>query len=243
MFFDEYPRFYETSQTTPDRGRLNLRYEAIFAENREIFEGARVLDIASHDGRWSLAALACGAQSVVGIEARPYLVEYSNDTLAQYGFSPERFTFITGDIYETLEKQTFEVDVVLCLGFLYHTLRYNELLHGIRSANPRHVIIDTISPSMLGNRPNVFVKPEGFVRESNAVADDYAYGDRTVVGQPNLKAIQVMARTYGFEVERLSDWDGLVRDNPGLEGVDDYARRLRQTIRCTDARVAAGSDA
>src|SRR6476661_8939613 len=71
MFFDKYPRFYETSQTTATRGRLNLRYEAIFAENRDIFAGAKVLDIASHDGRWSLAALECGAASVIGIEARP----------------------------------------------------------------------------------------------------------------------------------------------------------------------------
>ena len=57
MFFDAYPRFYETSKTSASRGRLNLRYEAIFGENADVFRGARVLDIASHDGRWSLAAL------------------------------------------------------------------------------------------------------------------------------------------------------------------------------------------
>ena len=35
MFFDRYPRFYGTSRTAPSSGRLNLRYEAIFAENIE----------------------------------------------------------------------------------------------------------------------------------------------------------------------------------------------------------------
>src|SRR4249919_1385884 len=74
MFFDDYPRFAETSRTAASMDRLNLRYEAIFAENRDILDGARVLDIASHDGRWSLAALATGARSVVGVEARPGLV-------------------------------------------------------------------------------------------------------------------------------------------------------------------------
>ena len=56
-FFDQYPRFYETSETFAYPSRLNLRHEAIFAENTDIFEGRRVLDIASHGGRWSFAAL------------------------------------------------------------------------------------------------------------------------------------------------------------------------------------------
>jgi len=73
-FFDQYPRFYDTSETFAYPSRLNLRHEAIFGENTDIFEGRRVLDIASHDGRWSFAALQAGAASVVGIEGRPELV-------------------------------------------------------------------------------------------------------------------------------------------------------------------------
>ena len=33
---------------------MNERYEALFASNRDVFDGARVLDLASHDGRYSL---------------------------------------------------------------------------------------------------------------------------------------------------------------------------------------------
>src|SRR5215469_18424573 len=73
-FFERFPRFYLSSSTAATSARLNLRYEAIFGENRDIFAGASVLDLASHDGRWSLAALATGARSVIGIEARPELV-------------------------------------------------------------------------------------------------------------------------------------------------------------------------
>jgi Methyltransferase domain len=234
MFFDEHPRFYETSQTTPGRGRLNLRYEAIFGENRDIFAGARVLDIASHDGRWSLAALACGAQSVVGIEARPELVAHSVQNLTHYGYRPDRFQFLAGDVLDMFDKHQFDVDVVLCLGYLYHTLRYNELMHGIRASNPRHLIIDTVSPLMMRNFAAIPVKTEKHQRESNAVADRYSHGDRVMVGLPNLRAIQTMVQAYEFRVDRLSDWDGLVRDNPDLEGVDDYARHIRVTIRCAD---------
>src|SRR4051795_7628198 len=73
-FFERFPRFYETSETSSFPWRLNLRHEAIFGEDGDLFAGARVLDVASHDGRWSLAALEAGAASVLGIEARPDLV-------------------------------------------------------------------------------------------------------------------------------------------------------------------------
>lgn len=245
MFFDRYPRFYETSQTTATRGRLNLRYEAIFAENRDIFAGAKVLDIASHDGRWSLAALESGAESVIGIEARPELVAHAEQTLGQYGWGLDRCTFITADVFGALAKESFDVDVVICLGFLYHTLRFNELLHGIRAVNPRHVIIDSASPVMMRPNPLMFVKTERHEHERNAVSDEYSEGESVLVGQPNLKAMAVMARAYDFEVEHVSDWRGLLRDNPDLVAlgdVADYVRGTRATIRWADSRRVSRED-
>jgi hypothetical protein len=232
MFFKDYPRFYETSHTSPYRGRLNLRYDAIFGENRDIFQGARVLDIASHDGRWSLAALASGARSVIGIEPRPDLVQHASDNLAHYGYAPDRFSFITGDVFDVFQERDLDVDVVMCLGFLYHTLRYGELLHGIRQANPRHFLIDTVSQAMMRRGAVVNVRAEHVEREGNAVSDVYSEGETTLIGMPNLRAITTMVGAYGFGVERLSDWGGLIRDNPKLKGVGDYARQHRVTIRC-----------
>lgn len=233
-FFDDYPRFYETSRTAASTGRLNLRYDAIFGQNRDIFAGAKVLDIASHDGRWSLAALACGAESVIGIEARPELAVHAAENLERYGFGTERYSFITGDINQVFDKQSFDVDVVLCLGFLYHTLRYNELLSGIRRANPRHVLIDTQARMMLGKDPIVYLQLENANKQGDAVADEFTYGKSVLSGRPNLEAIRTMVSAYGFEVERLSDWGGLLRDNPDLDGASDYAAQKRMTIRCVD---------
>jgi hypothetical protein len=233
-FFEQYPRFYQTSGTGLTAARLNLRYEAIFGENRDIFAGASVIDIASHDGRWSLAALATGARSVVGIEPRPELVDAATENLAQYGYGADRARFITGDAHEVLRTQSLEADVVLCLGFLYHTLRYNELLDGIRRTGARHLIIDTFSPFMMQPTSNVNVVTEYADEEGKAVADAYSHGPKVLVGRPNLAAIHTMVKAYDYELERLSDWAGLIRDNTGAVDCDDYANRQRITARCVD---------
>jgi SAM-dependent methyltransferase len=237
-FFEQFPRFYWTSSTAPTTARLNLRYEAILAENRDIFEGASVLDLASHDGRWSLAALATGARSVVGIEARPELVAAATENLAAYGYGADRVRFVTGDMHQLLSTQDFEADVVLCLGFLYHTLRYNELLDGIRRTNARHLIIDTFSPHMMEPVPNVNVITEDADEEGKAAADSYTHGAAVLVGRPNLAAIRTMLGAYGYRVERLSDWAGLLRDNPGSENCGDYANGERITVRCASTAPA-----
>jgi len=237
-FFEQFPQFYRTSSTAPTTARLNLRYEAIFGENRDIFAGASVLDLASHDGRWSLAALATGARSVIGIEARPELVQAATENLGEYGYGADRVRFVTGDVHEVLNTPDFEADVVLCLGFLYHTLRYNELLAGIRRTNARYLIIDTFSPHMMGPVPNVNVIIEDADEQGKAAADTYTHGPSVLVGRPNLAAIRTMLGAYGYRVERLSDWAGLLRDNPGTENCDDYANGKRITVRCVDAKAA-----
>jgi len=240
-FFEQFPRFYVTSSTGLTTGRLNLRYEAIVGENRDLFEGASVIDLASHDGRWSLAALAAGARSVTGIEARPELVKAATENLAEYGYGPDRVRFVAGDVHEVLNAQDLEADVVMCLGFLYHTLRYNELLHGIRRTGARHLIIDTFSPHMTAPVPNVNVITEDAAEEGKAAADTFTSGPSVLVGRPNLAAIQTMVAAYGYRVERLCDWAGLLRDNPGTDNCGDYANGRRITVRCVSANAAPGA--
>jgi hypothetical protein len=238
-FFEQFPRFYYwTSSTAPTTARLNLRYEAVFGENRDIFEGASVLDLASHDGRWSLAALATGARSVIGIEARPELVKAATEILGEYGYGADRVRFVAGDVHEVLKTQDFEADVVLCLGFLYHTLRYNELLYGIRRTNARYLIIDTFSPYMMRPVPNVNVITEHANEQGKAAADTYTHGPLVLVGRPNLAAIRTMLGAYGYRGERLSDWVGLLRDNPRTDNCGDYTNGRRITVRCVDAKAA-----
>ena len=232
MFFDKHPRFYETSRTAAHRGRLNLRYEAIFAENRDIFEGAHVIDIASHDGRWSFAALQTGAAEVFGIEARDDLVDAARENLAYYGVDASRYRIVAGDVFDVLGREQGPVDVVLCLGFLYHTLRYPELMCRFRDLAPRHLIIDTFLAAGRTAKPAVHLFTERTKRESNAVVDPFSHGNRTLVGWPSLTGLEALVEAYGFAVERYSDWGSLVRDNPDLGNVTDYAEGRRITARC-----------
>ena len=76
-FFERFDRFYETSTTGTiakaggRSQRLARRWQAIVACNAAIFRDAKVLDIASHDGRWSMAALDAGARHVIGVRRAP----------------------------------------------------------------------------------------------------------------------------------------------------------------------------
>jgi hypothetical protein len=221
--------FYETSRTTPDWWRLNLRHEAIFTANQDLFAGARVLDIASHDGRWSLAALEAGAASVVGIEARADLVDHASASLSGLGIDDSRYRFVAGDVFEVMADERIEVDLVLCLGFLYHTLRYPELYARMRQTGARHLIVDTEIAE--GRRANVRIAKEQVLRQGNAVADEFSYGDHTLIGRPSVAAMRILGRANGYELERLSDWPGLLRDNPEATHVSDYRSGGRTTVR------------
>lgn len=230
MFFDAFPRFYETSGTRDPKGRINLRYEAIFAQNADVFQGARVLDIASHDGRWSLAALCTGAAEVIGVEAREGLVQAARENLDLYA-KGRRFDFRAGDVFEVLAREHFQVDVVLCLGFLYHTLRYNELMRRIRDLEPRYLILDTAVEGHV-KRPYVLLRRDGTKRSRAAVSDRLSHGSKNLVGVPSVAALKMILESYAFEIESFSDWDSLVRHNPSLTHVSDYADRSRVTVRC-----------
>jgi predicted RNA methylase len=89
-FFDDYPLFYGSSKTSATSARLAASYSAIIKAHQALIGGSRVLDLASHDGRWSFAALAAGAAHVVGIEARQELVANACANFAEYAVDPVR---------------------------------------------------------------------------------------------------------------------------------------------------------
>src|SRR5260370_605839 len=102
-FFDHFDRFVETSQTGSVVDRLNARYLALIHANRALIDGSSVLDLASHDGLFSFAALRNGASRVVGIEAEPGLVATSRANMERYDIAPSRYEFICGDVFDDIE--------------------------------------------------------------------------------------------------------------------------------------------
>ena len=242
MFAEEYPRFMEVSELIPQPERTNERYEALFARNRDIFDGARVLDLASHDGRYSFAALKTGAAHVTGVEVRESLVHKAQETFAFYGQDPETYRFVCGDIFEVLAREKFEVDVVLCLGFLYHTYRHTELMYRLHHLAPKHLILDTMV--MPGRQPTLKVLRERDVEDIRSAAqDDWSVG-RVLVARPSVPALQLLLASYGFEIESMYDWKSRLADRPPIPGLKGYANGKRVTLRCRSraAAIEAGWD-
>lgn len=244
VFGDDYARFIEVSELaqTPDqkgkrhrnaveqRNRMNERYEAIFADNQDILDGARVLDLASHDGRFSFAALKAGAAHVTGVEVRQSLVDKAHETFAYYNQDPETYRFVCGDVFTVLDQERFDVDVVLCLGYMYHTYRHTELMYRLHNLAPGHLIVDTMVAR--GKQPTLRLICERDTEDIRSAAKDpYSVG-RVPVLWPSVPALEMLLRAYGFDAESMYDWKSRLANRPAITGLDGYANGTRVTMRC-----------
>lgn len=141
--FDGSP-FLETSNVGSYANRLEWRTEILLARNPEIIKDRRVLDLASHDGRFSYACLALGASHVTGVEGRPHLVERASENLERLGCEARSFKFLVGDAMDFLsETKPGDFDTILCLGFFYHTIRQVEMLQEFNRLEPKYLVLDT----------------------------------------------------------------------------------------------------
>jgi ubiquinone/menaquinone biosynthesis C-methylase UbiE len=228
-FCNLYPRFLETTETVPSPNRLNTRHRAIIEWNADVLRGYRVLDIASHDGRWSFAALKTGACHVTGIEARPHLVDKAVTNFSFYGIPATSYRFITDmavSAMRALPEASF--DVVMCLGFLYHTMEHMAILLEARRLATRHVILDT----------DVTADGDAVIRLRHELIEDTRnsvdYGrtgqSHALVGKPSRGALIAMLEFAGYGVE-LFDWqDGTIND---WSHIEDYRDGMRVTLRAS----------
>lgn len=241
-FFDQFSRFYRTSLTSPFPDRLNARHEAIIKRNAAWLAGKRVLDIASHDGRWTFAALKAGAAHVIGVEPRQELIDNARKTFHDYGISDSSYEFWTTGVMEAVDR--VQVDAVLCLGFYYHTRYHIDLMDKAERTGARFVVIDTeIVPEQVslsaadGDPRQVFTNPFVFDLIRDKVDDQQmAYADSatrdgyTLVMRPSRAAIHGIARHFGFEVTEF-DWPGHFLANPSHRAsMVDYAEGWRSTF-------------
>lgn len=200
--------------------RLDLRKSFIVDAFAEDIAGARVLDIAAHDGRWSYALAAAGARRVIGIEGRA-------DLIARYDRFPDtpfkdRVKLRSGDLYDGLDRlvargQRF--DVVALYGIFYHVMDHMRLLDRVRALGPRLVIID----SEFVQAPNLMIQilREATHKDVNAIAR-HAGQEVTLVGVPSMRAMEAMAEVQGYDC-RWSDWLVLPKDQHAI--AFDYFRK------------------
>lgn len=197
-FFNEYGNFTKTGLgASPNR--LNHRYQGIIDWNKEIIEKSRVLDIASHDGRWAFAAIKAGAKHVTCIEARQHHVNNLNENMKNYNVI--NYSVIQGDVHDEITKLDQQYDVIFCLGFFYHTLEHGSLMKHFERLNPSYVIFDcdivntNVDKSVSG--PVIKLKYENTKNGLFAVGEE----DKKLVGTPTVEAIEMMCDAYGFSSE------------------------------------------
>lgn len=224
-----------TSTTANDPTRLGIRHRAIFESNAAIFRDAKVLDIASHDGRWTIAAIKMGAAFTTGIEVRPEMIRHAEENFAEYDIPHHAYRFINDDVFDVLkdgESHRIEADVVMCLGFIYHTLRYQDLFTGIRALNPKYLLIDTAV--ILADRPFVRLKLEDTTKEAAGADHTFGLQGHMITGQPSASALELLVTAHGFKVLEKFDWPNFLdRDYPDEESVQSYYEGRRVTWLCT----------
>lgn len=226
--FDKYPRFF-ASDTRAEPDRLNQRYRALIESNVQAIRGRRVLDLASHDGRWSLPAKLAGAEYVLGIEARGYLVENARRYMDEYGVIGVEF--MQGDVMLELDRlEPGQFDTVLCLGFLYHTSDHMTLLRKIGRLRPSCIVIDTAISLRKGDL--IEIRYEGTHRDAMAAISELG-SDYAVVGQPTKTALELMLKAIGYPSVKYYDWhdSGITR----WDDLKDYYLGTRVSATATRA--------
>lgn len=231
-FFDTYPRFYETTRTLLKPNRFHQRWGMIVDRNRTLFENARVLDLASHDGRWSFAALKAGAAYVEGVEARAELVDGATANFRHYGVDDAAAKFVCADVVDYLDGDSLpRFDVVLNLGFLYHTMKHMQVIEGMARTGARSFVIDTSIAK--GDGALIQLMTEDADDFRNAVRTDARRPKNVLVGAPSKSAIRMMLDDVGYDCAEV-DWFAHVGDFAECE---DYREGFRTTFVAT-RRVA-----
>jgi hypothetical protein len=230
-FFDNYPEFYKTSITGSGVNRLNSRYSAIIENNKNIILGSSILDIASHDGRWSFAAIKNGASQILGIEGKSHLVNSSNRNFEKYNIPSNTYNFEIGDIHKKIKLlSSNKYDVIFCFGFLYHTYQHTLLFSEMKRLNPKYIILDVrIS---LNENPIVELSFNDPKIEGSAINFDTDIG-KVLVGKPSKLSLEMMLEYYGFRFNYY-DWK-----NHGItdwDEIEDYRDGYRVSLVATSIK-------
>ena len=199
---------------------MNARHLMFMAPFEQEFIGANVLDLASHDGRWSWAALNLGAKHVTGIEARGELIKSGNHLFQ--GKYVGTADFVEADIFDALPayaRSEQQFDVVLCLGIFYHVMDHYRLLMQIRRLNPKLVILDT--GLINDEKPYIHLETEPVNNILNTIGHVDGVKDN-VIGLVSVGGLRMMCRVLGFSIEFV-DW--LSPKFADTRKLDDYIKR------------------
>ena len=199
-FIDELPHYQSKKNSSL---RLNIRHRFLIDPFREQIAGARVLDLAAHDGRWSYALSAAGAKAVVGIEGRANLVsmfdDYPDDDIKS------RVDLRVGDIFDGVHNLHCEgevFDVIALYGIFYHIMDHMHLLRECLKLKPQIIIID----SLFRHAKFAMIMMIEENTSNNLNATPKFEGQKTeITGVPSFLAMEAMARALNCDLLWM-DW-------------------------------------
>jgi trehalose 2-sulfotransferase len=218
--FDRYDEIKDAAARPIEAKRLRHRYEAIIAQNRDLFRTASVLEIYSGEGRWTSALLDAGANRVVSLESDQSAVEAGKNALERLGVEVASHEFVCSDIIavlRTFDPESF--DVVLCQDFS-KLADPHLFFQRMRRLRPRHIILDT---GLVGGKVPIasFRLKQRDKVKANASAQAAVL--RVV---PNHELIRILCDYFDFRW-RTVDWSSLGIGD--WTGIHDYERGRRRT--------------
>lgn len=210
-----------------DFNRFNWRWKLLFERNVHALRDKIVLDLACNTGRMAFPCIKLGATKVMGVEARPELIERGKRIFDEQGVA-DRMEWHKSDLFTYLEgMEPRSVDTILCLGFLYHTTRQIDFFREIRRLRPSYVIIDT---SVAHNyrwigRSNLFKKPPALflVQEDANKTSDTTDVDGLAYW-PSRSYLETMFDKAGYQFTEIDFRKAGIKD---WAGMSDYRKGSR----------------
>ena len=125
---------------------LNGRVDTLLDRNVDVIRDCRVLDLASHMGTLSHAALQLGARHVHGIDTEEAMISKGKDLFSRTDISPDAYRFEVKDAFEFLEAcEPDSYDTVFCFGLLYYVMEPFRLLRLMVRAARKCILLDTFT--------------------------------------------------------------------------------------------------
>lgn len=213
---------FENGATTPlfDGGMINRQkqrrryfFDALVAALGGSLAGRRVLDLGCGSGFWSLAALAAGAEFVLGLDSESSCIAQANLVFEASGIDASRYRFEQADVFAHELSERF--DVVLCLALMHHVARPVELFARMSGVGAEMIVIET---ELARSTSSMFAVSSLPARKAAA---------HRVVLIPSRGALVDLAADYGYSALALE------RNMTDYTGMKDYRSQRRLAFLCT----------
>jgi SAM-dependent methyltransferase len=125
---------------------LNSRIEVLLEQNRDCIRGRRILDIGSHIGTFSYAALRMEGKCVHGIDTEADTVKRCHDLFRQHEVPSSDYRFEVADVMVFLNNLPDNYyDTIFCFGTLYYIEEPLGLLRQMNRVASQAIILDTFT--------------------------------------------------------------------------------------------------